>query len=91
LVTRMDFARWGHAMLRPTPGFLSNPVRRLAPEGGVHFAHADSAGLPLFEEAQDAGVRAAEGVLAARAAPFTSVAAGQDCGSAPLSSAPSMV
>ncbi len=66
LVTRMDFARWGHAMLRPTPGFLSNPVRRLAPEGGVHFAHADSAGLPLFEEAQDAGVRAAEAILAAR-------------------------
>jgi hypothetical protein len=41
-------------------------VRRLAPEGGVHFAHADSAGLPLFEEAQDAGVRAAEAILAAR-------------------------
>ncbi|HQQ78321.1 MAG TPA: FAD-dependent oxidoreductase [Thermoanaerobaculia bacterium] len=66
LVTRMDFARWGHAMLRPTPGFLSSPVRRLTPEGGVHFAHADAAGLPLFEEAQDAGVRAAESILAAR-------------------------
>ena len=66
LVTRLDVARWGHAMLRPTPGFLSNPVRRLVPEGGVHFAHADSAGLPLFEEAQDAGVRAAEAILAAR-------------------------
>ena len=66
LVTRMDFARWGHAMLRPTPGFLSNPVRHLAPEGGVRFAHADSAGLPLFEEAQDSGVRAAESILADR-------------------------
>jgi hypothetical protein len=66
LVTRMDFARWGHAMLRPTPGFLSSPVRRLAPQGGVHFAHADSAGLPLFEEAQDAGVRAAEAILSTR-------------------------
>jgi hypothetical protein len=66
LVARIDVARWGHAMLRPTPGFLSNPVRGLAPVGGVHFAHADSAGLPLFEEAQDTGVRAAETILAAR-------------------------
>jgi hypothetical protein len=75
LVTRMDFARWGHAMLRPTPGFLSSPVRHLAPEGGVHFAHADSAGLPLFEEAQDAGVRAAEAILAARGVTFTPLSA----------------
>jgi hypothetical protein len=66
LVERLDVVRWGHAMLRPTPGFLSREVRRLAPEGGVHFAHADSAGLPLFEEAQDAGVRAAEAILASR-------------------------
>ena len=60
--SRAGATRW----LRPTPGFLSSPVRRLAPEGGVHFAHADSAGLPLFEEAQDAGVRAAEAILASR-------------------------
>jgi hypothetical protein len=66
LVARLDVVRWGHAMLRPTPGFLSSPVRRLAPEGGVRFAHADSAGLPLFEEAQDAGVRAAESILESR-------------------------
>lgn len=76
LVTRIDFARWGHAMLRPTVGFLSNPVRRLAPEGGVHFAHADSAGLPLFEEAQDAGVRAAEAILSARGVKSAPLAAG---------------
>lgn len=76
LVTNLDVVRWGHAMARPTPGFLSNPVRGLAPVGGVFFAHADSAGLPLFEEAQDAGVRAAEGILAARGARFVSMAAG---------------
>jgi len=76
LVERLDVMRWGHAMLRPTPGFLSNPVRLLAPEGGVHFAHADSAGLPLFEEAQDAGVRAAEAILASRGERFTPLAAG---------------
>ena len=68
LVTRIDVMRWGHAMLRPVPGFLSNPVRRLpdAPLGGVRFAHADCAGLPLFEDAQDAGVRAAESILTER-------------------------
>ena len=76
LVTRLDVIRWGHAMARPTPGFLSSPVRHLAPVGGVHFAHADSAGLPLFEEAQDAGVRAAEAVLASRGERFATLAAG---------------
>jgi hypothetical protein len=76
LVERVDIVRWGHAMLRPTPGFLSNPVRRLAPEGGVHFAHADSAGLPLFEEAQDMGVRAAEAILASRGLRSAPLAAG---------------
>jgi hypothetical protein len=44
--------------------------------GGVHFAHADSAGLPLFEEAQDAGVRAAEAILFARGVRFAPMAAG---------------
>jgi hypothetical protein len=54
-------------MLRPVPGFLSNPVRRLpdAPLAGIRFAHADT-GLPLFEDAQDAGVRAAEAILKER-------------------------
>jgi NAD(P)-binding Rossmann-like domain len=76
LVTNLDLVRWGHAMARPTPGFLSSPARHLSPRGGVFFAHADSAGLPLFEEAQDAGVRAAEGILAARGVHFVSMAAG---------------
>ena len=48
LVTRLDVVRWGHAMARPTPGFLSSPVRHLAPVGGVHFAHADSGGASAF-------------------------------------------
>ncbi|HQR67690.1 MAG TPA: NAD(P)-binding protein [Thermoanaerobaculia bacterium] len=67
LVTRLDVARWGHAMLRPAPGFLSSPARRLPDEplGGVRFAHADT-GLPLFEDALDAGVRAAGSILRER-------------------------
>jgi hypothetical protein len=75
LVTRLDVARWGHAMLRPAPGFLTSPVRRLPEEplGGIRFAHADT-GLPLFEDAQDAGVRAAESILREHSVSFRPLA-----------------
>jgi hypothetical protein len=48
------------------------PARRLPDEplGGVRFAHAD-AGLPLFEDAQDAGIRAAESILRERGLRFS--------------------
>lgn len=70
-VVAVDVARWGHAMVRPEPGFLWGGVREAAarPRGRLHFAAADLGGLPLFEEAQWAGVRAAEEVLAARGTP----------------------
>jgi len=66
-VVSIDVMRWAHGMVRPTPGFLFGDARRLAarPRGRVHFAAADLGGLPLFEEAQAAGVRAAEEVLEA--------------------------
>lgn len=65
---RIDVARWGHAMVRPHPGFISGPARRRAaePYRGVHFAHSDLSGVALFEEAFDQGIRAAEEVAAAR-------------------------
>jgi protoporphyrinogen oxidase len=68
-VERLDVWRWGHAMIRPRPGFLFGPARRQAalPIGDVHFAHCDLSGLPLIEEAQHHGVRAAEEILARRA------------------------
>lgn len=64
-VSRVDIMRMGHAMVRPTPGFLSSPARRalVEAEGPVFYAHSDLSGLSLFEEAQDHGVRAAERVL----------------------------
>ena len=73
-VVSIDVRRWGHGMVRPEPGFLWGEARRKAalPLGRVHFAAADLGGLPLFEEAQWAGVRAAEEVLAARGKPFES-------------------
>lgn len=65
-VQHVDVMLWGHAMIRPTPGFLWGEARRRAaePYGAVHFAHSDMSGLSLFEEAQWQGVRAAEHVLA---------------------------
>ena len=65
LVTRVDLRRWGHAMIRPIPGFLTGEARRRAAEpwGPVRFAHSDMSGLSLFEEAQYRGVAAAEALL----------------------------
>ncbi len=67
LISRLDVMRWGHAMVRPTPGLMWDPeVMALArPFQGIHFAHTELSGLALFEEAQDHGLRAAEEVLAA--------------------------
>jgi glycine/D-amino acid oxidase-like deaminating enzyme len=65
-VERIDVRRWGHAMVRPVPGFVFGEARAraLRPLGAVHFAGADLGGLPLFEEAFGGGVRAAEEALA---------------------------
>jgi hypothetical protein len=71
LVERLDVCKWGHAMVRPTPGFLFGPHRRRAAEpltrGGsarIHFAHSDLSGLALFEEAFERGTAAADAALA---------------------------
>lgn len=63
---RVDVMRQGHAMIRPTPGFLSSPARQAlaAADGPVFYAHSDLSGLSLFEEAQYHGVAAADRVLA---------------------------
>jgi hypothetical protein len=64
-VSRLDILRLGHAMPRPTVGFLSPPARLRAQRSrdGLFFAHSDVSGLALFEEAQELGVRAAEAAL----------------------------
>lgn len=65
LVERLDVMRWGHAMIRPRPGFLWGPSRREAawPFGNIHFANTDLSGVALFEEAFAHGLRAADEVL----------------------------
>lgn len=67
-VQRIEVMRWGHAMVRPVPGFIWGEARRAAQvplQGSLHFAHSDLGGLALFEEANWHGVRAAEAVLSA--------------------------
>jgi hypothetical protein len=73
-VSRVDVFRWGHAMVRPRPGFLWGEARRQAalPIDNIHFANSDLSGFSLFEEAQYRGVHAAEAVLEALRIPFTS-------------------
>lgn len=75
LVDRLDVMRWGHAMIRPRPGFVwgSSRAAALQPYRGIHFANADLSGVGLFEEAFYHGVRAAEEVLTARGVPFDSL------------------
>ena len=63
---RLEVMRWGHAMVRPTPGFLFGGARATAEHSyspSLHFAHSDLGGLALFEEACHHGVRAAEAAL----------------------------
>jgi protoporphyrinogen oxidase len=71
LVSRLDVMRWGHAMVRPRPGFVWGPERAAAaqPRFGIHWAHSDLSGLALFEEAYYHGLRAAEEVLTALGRP----------------------
>ena len=67
LVERIDIMRWGHAMIRPRPGFVFNPsrVRAKEPFGSIHFANTDLSAVALMEEAWYHGLRASEEVLAA--------------------------
>jgi hypothetical protein len=65
---RLEICRWGHAMVRPTPGLIFGETLRQARRsvaGTLHFAHSDLSGISVFENANWHGVRAAEEVLAA--------------------------
>jgi hypothetical protein len=75
-IERIDLYRWGHAMARPAPGTLFSAARQAAraPIGHLRFVHSDLAGLPLLEEAHDAGVRAAEAILRLERISFSSLA-----------------
>jgi hypothetical protein len=64
-IRRIDVWRWGHAMIRPTPGFFWGGARAAAAKAQppLFFAHSDLSGISIFEEAQYRGVLAAEGAM----------------------------
>jgi len=63
---QMDVWLWGHGMIRPEPGFIWGDNRRRAQlpiQDRIHFAHSDTAGVSIFEEAFYHGHRAAQKAL----------------------------
>lgn len=65
-IRRIDIWRWGHAMIRPEPGFFWSGAREqaAAPQPPLFFANSDLSGLSIFEEAHYRGTRAAEDAMA---------------------------
>jgi hypothetical protein len=64
-IANVDIKLWGHAMIRPHPGFIWGESRRRARQQHppLFFAHSDMSGISIFEEACTRGFNAAEGVL----------------------------
>jgi hypothetical protein len=64
-VTNLDVWVWGHAMVRPVPGYIwgAERARLQQPVGNIVFAHSDLSGIAIFEEAYTRGVHAAETLL----------------------------
>ena len=52
-IENIDVRVWGHAMIRPTPGFIWGDARRAAGahQPPLYFAHSDLSGISIFEEA----------------------------------------
>lgn len=63
VVSRVDIMRMGHAMARPTVGFLEATGEIFRPQPGLYPANSDLSGFSLFEEAQFRGVSAARSAL----------------------------
>jgi hypothetical protein len=63
-VLSLDHWIWGHAMLRPVPGWIwgEERVKYARTIGRVSFAHSDLGGSPIFEEAFTRGAWAARDV-----------------------------
>lgn len=60
-VERVDVRVFGHAMIRPVPGFIWGEARRraLLSRPPVFAAHSDLGGMSIFEEAYVSGIGAA--------------------------------
>lgn len=66
LVRHLDVWLWGHAMVRPVPGFIWGETRARiqAPLERIVFAHSDLSGISIFEEAYVRGTQAANVLVA---------------------------
>jgi glycine/D-amino acid oxidase-like deaminating enzyme len=63
-IRSIDLWRWGHAMIRPVPGFIWGEAPKAADaKPPLFLAHSDLSGLSLFEEAHYHGMRAAEAAM----------------------------
>jgi hypothetical protein len=64
-ILEVDVWVWGHAMVRPVPGFIWGPARAAMqrPAGRIVFAHSDQSGIAIFEEAYTRGIGAANRLL----------------------------
>ncbi len=71
-VEKLDLWIWGHAMVRPTKGFIWGDERRavLRQKPPIFHAHSDMSGISIFEEAYTHGVRAAENSMAHLKIPY---------------------
>ncbi len=66
-ILKIDIKLWGHAMIRPTIGFIHGQARHEAQQSlnnKIHFAHSDLSGVSIFEEAFYHGVEVAKKVIA---------------------------
>ena len=65
-ISEMNVWIWGHGMIRPSPGFIWGPDRRNAAnaiDNRIFFAHSDTGGISIFEEAFFNGHKSARQLL----------------------------
>ena len=65
-ILKIDIKLWGHAMIRPTIGFIHGVARHEAQKSlynKIHFAHSDLSGVSIFEEAFYHGNLAAKKII----------------------------
>ena len=73
-IRTIELWRWGHAMIRPTPGYIWTQAPAAAETRPPLFlAHSDLSGLSLFEEAHHHGTIAAEAAMRHLDHPFASL------------------
>lgn len=65
-ILKIDIKLWGHAMIRPTLGFIHGQARHEAQRSlnnKIHFAHSDLSGVSIFEEAFYHGAEVAKKII----------------------------